>query len=162
MEQTTRGRRSDSHNPSQEVSRALTPVVPVSSSSSSKFWMYERCFRLVKSARTEEYECLLTRTSLTKHERTVKIGKDKKRLKEHVLAHHTGLDLSSLEGTPSNPGAVKKVDALIGEYNRDDASSVANFFERTPQPTNTPERDFALWVMACCKSLILPAPRSFV
>ena len=110
--------------------------------------MNERCFRLIKSARTEEYECLLTRTSSAKHERTVKIGKDKKRLKEHVLAHHTGLDLSSLEGTPSNPGAVKKVDALIGEYNRNDASSVANFFERAPQPTNTPERDFALWVMA--------------
>ena len=73
------------------------------------------------------------KTSSAKHERTVKIGKDKKRLKEHVLAHHTGLDLSSLEGTPSNPGAVKKVDALIGEYNRNDASSVANFFERAPQ-----------------------------
>ena len=64
------------------------------SSSSSKFWMYERCFRLVKSARTEEYEYLLTRTSSAKHERTVKIGKDKKRLKEYVLAHHTGLGLS--------------------------------------------------------------------
>ena len=37
---------------------------------------------------------------------------------------------------------------MIGEYNRNDASSVANFFERAPQPTNTPERDFALWVMA--------------
>ena len=74
----------------------------------------------------------------------MKIGKDKKRLKEHVLAHHTGLDLSSLEGTPSNPGAVKKVDALIGEYNRNDASSVANFFERAPQPTNIPERETLL------------------
>ena len=40
-----------------EVSKALTPVVPVPSSSSSKFWMYERCFRIVKSAKTEEYEC---------------------------------------------------------------------------------------------------------
>ena len=110
--------------------------------------MYERCFKLVKSARTEEYECLLTRTSSAKHERTVKIGKYKKRLKEHVLAHHTGLDLSSLKGTLSNSGAAKKVDVLIGEYNRNDASSVANFFERAPQPVNTPERDFALWVVA--------------
>ena len=84
----------------------MVPVAPVPSSSSSKFWMYERCFRLVKSARTEEYECLLIRTSSAKHERTVKIGKDKKRLKEHVLAHHTGLDLSSLGGTPSNPRVV--------------------------------------------------------
>ena len=102
-------RRSDSHNPSLEVSRALAPVAPVPSSSSSMFWMYERCFRLVKSARTEEYECLLTRTSSTKHERTVKIGKDKKRLKEHVLTHHIGLDLSSLEGMLSNPGTTKEL-----------------------------------------------------
>ena len=29
-----------------------------------------------------------------------------------------------------------------------DASSVANFFERAPQPADTPERDFALWVVA--------------
>ena len=100
--------RQDSYSPSLEVSRALTPVAPVPSSSSPKFWMYERCFRLIKSARTEEYECLLTRTSSAKHERTVKIGNDKKRLKEHVLAHHIGLDLSSLEGTPSNPGVAKK------------------------------------------------------
>ena len=42
----------------------------------------------------------------------------------------------------------KKNDALIGEYNRNDASSVVNFFEREPQPVKTPERDFALWVMA--------------
>ena len=50
--------------PSLEVSKALTPVAPVPSSSLlSKFWMYERCFGLVKSANTEECECLL----LTKH-----------------------------------------------------------------------------------------------
>ena len=126
------------------MSRALTPVAPVSSSSSSKFWMYERCFRLVKSARTEECECLLIRASSTRHERTVKIGKGKKRLNGACACPSHRLDLSSLEGTPSNSGAVKKVDALIGEYNRNDASSVANFFERAPQPTNTPEKDFSL------------------
>ena len=38
---------------------------------------------------------------------------------------------------------VKRGQAL---YNN--ASSVANFFERAPQPTNAPERDFALWVVA--------------
>ena len=83
--------------------------------------------------------------------------KDKKRLKEHVLAHHIGLDLTSFEGVPSNLGVVKKVDALIGEYNRSDASSVVNFFEKEhhSQP-NTPERDFALWVMINCKSSIQP------
>ena len=32
--------------------------------------------------------------------------------------------------------------------------------KRAPQPTNTSERDFTLWVMAGCKSFILPTPRS--
>ena len=90
MEPSRRKRRSDSHNPSLEESKALKLV---SSSSSSKLWMYEKCFRLVESAKTEEYEC----ASSAKHERAVKIRKDKKRLKEHVLAHYTGLDLTSFE-----------------------------------------------------------------
>ena len=64
------------------------------------------CFRLVKSAKTEECEHLFTKTSSAKHERAVNIGKNKKRLKEHVFAHHTGFDLTSFEGVPSNPGVV--------------------------------------------------------
>ena len=56
----------------------------------------------------------MIRTSSTKYERIVKIGKYKKRLKEHVLAYHTGLDLSSLEGMLSNSGVVKKDNVLIG------------------------------------------------
>ena len=47
-----------------------------------------------------------------------------------MLAHHTRLSFTSFEGAPSNPGVALKVDALIGEYNRSDVSSVANFFER--------------------------------
>ena len=47
-----------------------------------------------------------------KHENCVD-RKDKKRLKEHVFAHHTGLDFTSFEGTLSNPGVTRKVDALI-------------------------------------------------
>ena len=60
---------------------------------------------------------LLTKTSSAKHERTVKIGKDKKKLKklkEHVLVHHIGLDLTSFEGAPSTQEWLLKVDAMIG------------------------------------------------
>ena len=59
---------------------------------------------------------IFTKTSSAKHERAVRIGKDKKRLKEYVFAHHTGLGLTSFEGTLSNPGVAKKVGILIGEY----------------------------------------------
>ena len=59
-----------------------------------------------------------------------------------------GLTLLHLKEHHPTQGWFKKVDALIGECNRNDASSVANFFERAPQPTNTPERDFALWIVA--------------
>ena len=78
-----------------------------------------------------------------KHENYV-VRMDKKRLKEHVLAHHTGLDLTSFEGVPFNPGVAKKVDALIGEYIRSDASSVAHFFEKEhhSQPIHLRERLF--------------------
>ena len=75
-------------------------TVPSSSSSSGCMKVFQAC----KVTKTEEYECLLTKTTTTKHERAVKIGKGKKRPKEHVLAHHTGLDLISFEGTLSNPG----------------------------------------------------------
>ena len=71
--------------------------------------MHEKMVKACQvSKNSEENECLLTKTPSVKHERTVRIGKDKKRLKEHVLTHHTGLDLSSLEGKPSNPGVVLK------------------------------------------------------
>ena len=86
----------------------MTPVALVPSSSSSKLWMHERCFRLVKSAKSDECECILIKTSSPKYERAMKIGKDKKRLKERVLAHHTGLNLISFGGVPSNPGVLEK------------------------------------------------------
>ena len=64
---------------------------------------------LVKLAGTEVYECFLTKASLIIREKTVGMGKGKKkRLQGHVLAHHTGLDTTSFEGTPSNPGVVEK------------------------------------------------------
>ena len=84
----------------------------------------KRCFRLVESVKIDNYECLLTKTSPTKHERAVKIEKGQEETERHVLAHHTGLDLTSFEGTPFNPGVAKKVDALIGKDNRSDVSSV--------------------------------------
>ena len=64
------------------------------------------------------------------------------------LAITQGLTSLHLKEHHPTQGWFKKVDALIGEHNRNDASSVANFFERAPQPTNTPERDFALWIVA--------------
>ena len=64
------------HTDNKTTKRGLTPVAHVSSSSSSsKFWMYERCFKFFKSAKTDEHKCLLTKTSSTKHERAVRIGK---------------------------------------------------------------------------------------
>ena len=82
-------RRSGSHNPSLEVSKALTPVP----SSSSKFWMYERYVKSAKKKRNMSASS--QRHPQPSYERAVKIGKEKKRLKEHVLVHHTGLDLTS-------------------------------------------------------------------
>ena len=133
-------RRTDSHNPSLEVEKALTPVAP--SSSSSKFWMYERCF--AKTNKANEYECLLARTSSYDHETIVKIGNDKSRLKKHVLTHHKGLNLISYESKSSNSRTAKEVDSLIEDYNKNGASPIENFFETKPQSANPPERDFAL------------------
>lgn len=64
---------------------------------------------MVKLAGTEVYECFLTKASLIIREKTVGMGKGKKkRLQGHVLAHHTGLGTTSFKGTPPNPGVVEK------------------------------------------------------
>ena len=138
--------RKQNHDPTMEVTRALTPTVPFSSS--SKFWMYERCFRLIQSAKRDEYECILVKTSTMKHEKILRIGKDKGRLKEHILECHKGINLQQFEGVPWNPGGMKRVDQIIVEYNQSETQSLLHFFDPEPSIVNTPERDFALWIMA--------------
>ena len=54
-------------------------------------------------------------------------GKERTEETEGACAYssHTGLDFTSFEGAPSTQEWLLKVDAMIGEYNRSDASSVA-------------------------------------
>ena len=111
--------------------------------------MHEKSSCLLNQQKSEECECLLTKTSSTKHERAVNIWRDWRNV---YLLITQGLISLHLKVCHLTQEWLKKVDALIGEYDRSCTSSVTNFFEKHhhSQP-NTPERETLLcgsWLTA--------------